>query len=485
MKKIIPIMLALVIAVSAVGCSASKPSEDSTDETKKAAEVTTQAPMEVKSLKAERIGSIDSHKSISFEKGGVYYSDGEKYGIISADGKNDTGAIFTICDDEENYFEATKASPKESDIASLNCFGLYNDKGEEIIPENYASIEVMSEDFAKAIEVTEVTESKDDALVFISNSGTFAKIFPDEDDTMLKGNWVYYNLKTGEKIGDFTGTNRYISSVKGKYLSFATDDQNEIVINPDGEPIPEGATLFENGCYYIDNGTDIDVYDTEDKKLFSLDLTKYYIMEGEIDGFFTARDIEAETGDKDVYVVLNTAGDVVSTKFECESSFNVVNSQYVISDKTACDFQGNKILEGEYSLGTVDDEFNRVICFSTYEDSKEVVIDNNGNILLDTRKDEDVNCSFGDEYYYAYKNNGEEDEYFNFTEKDYSIKGYTLYKWLLESKKGEDDKARLIDTFNGDILIRKYDEYKLVGSLKTKLYAYAKSDNGWDVYQIS
>lgn len=55
-------------------------------------------------LTAEKIATLDmNEKLMSVADGGIYYRSGDKYGVMSFDGKYDTGAIYSYCAPKKNF----------------------------------------------------------------------------------------------------------------------------------------------------------------------------------------------------------------------------------------------------------------------------------------------------------------------------------------------------------------------------------------------
>lgn len=89
MRKILSVLLVLVLAISMLaGCSGKTSINNE-------AEGYTSFPSK---LTAEKIATLDMNdKSMSVADGGIYYRSGDKYGVMSFDGKHDTGAIYSYC----------------------------------------------------------------------------------------------------------------------------------------------------------------------------------------------------------------------------------------------------------------------------------------------------------------------------------------------------------------------------------------------------
>ena len=95
-------------------------------------------------------------------------------------------------------------------IENMNNVGVIDATGKVIVPEEYASVDVLNERFIKVCEVTEQTDSKDDALVFYTERSM--AIFANDDDTFFKGNWYVFDAETESDIATILWENRIKST---------------------------------------------------------------------------------------------------------------------------------------------------------------------------------------------------------------------------------------------------------------------------------
>lgn len=125
-----------------------------------------------------------------------YKSENSKFGITTFDGKNDTGAKYTFCSPKQNYFEvATSEDIDFSNTSSLNCFGLVDATGKQIIPNEYAAIKIINERYVQVSKVTQPAQNEDEALVFYSKDMFVVVGSPSENDLLYKGTWSVYDLQ--------------------------------------------------------------------------------------------------------------------------------------------------------------------------------------------------------------------------------------------------------------------------------------------------
>ena len=72
-------------------------------------------------LESEKIGSTDY--TVHIADSGIYYTDENgKYGVMTFDGKEDTGAIYDFCAPEGPYYTVVSTIPGEAmQPSELNC----------------------------------------------------------------------------------------------------------------------------------------------------------------------------------------------------------------------------------------------------------------------------------------------------------------------------------------------------------------------------
>lgn len=422
-------------------------------------------------LVAEKIGSLDNNR-VKVGQGGLYYSESGKYGIITLDGKNDTGAIYDYCSPNGQFFEVvTNYASDMSDPSSLNCAGLVDANGKVIVPEQYAAISVLNEKYVKVCEVTEKTENKDEALVYYTDSSFSVKL--NDGDALYKGNWYVYDVTTGKKVEGVTGTKAYSISTYGNYIAYYDDNDEKIIVNAKGEKLPDNAQIFDNGCYSIEEGSEGVVYDTNDNKLFTYD-PDGYVPYSNKDEYFAASKYESGGS---TYVLMDKTGKIISAKF---SDYPMLYGELILSDDKLYDFSGNQIAEGTYDYVYFDEQTES--CWILEKDETRSLIKEDGTVIYTNTEEGDIRFETSN---FVIRNTIDSDYfYYSLKEKDFTIEGYSFAPWIIEVS-GENYTSALADVISGETIIEGYNNYKEV-IVDTTLYVYAENyDSGIDIYTIA
>ena len=104
---------------------------------------------------------------------------------------------------------------------SVNCFGLFTEEGEQLLPYEAALIKRLNARYLSVYYATEETTEKKDALLFIPSDGNrswFARNTPKDGDLMFKGYARFYDTIEKRFVGDLTKEDFYASS--GRLLVF-------------------------------------------------------------------------------------------------------------------------------------------------------------------------------------------------------------------------------------------------------------------------
>ncbi len=425
-------------------------------------------------LRLKKVATIQADY-VSLEQGGVIYTaENELKGIATLDGKNDTGAIYTYCNEDEGYFIVADKLPTDAtQISELNVVGLVDAYGEELIPQQYASIEVLNERFARACEVTEPAESKDGALVYYSNEAF--SFMPDEDDTYFLGNWYIYDLTTGQKVPGATGTQPYYAFAYGNYVKFTTDDEKSHKVDAQGKALPEDASLFENGTYQVEDDEKGTVYDKDGDKLFTYDVDGYEPT-GVEGNYFTASKYDSGNS---TYVLLDAKGNVVTAEFP---SWFTVYGRLILCDDKVYDFAGNQVVEGTVEGLRYDERFENIWIVKNGEE----------RTLIDVEGTEIMHYTCDDSLYYEESSfavakrdsDGNRKQFYCLADGDYVLEGsYAVAPWLVQ-KTNEDWTEDLIDTVSGNALLEGYEGYGY-GYSCDDFYIYAQTeDDAFEIYLV-
>lgn len=427
-------------------------------------------------LTAEKVATIDiNEKSITPADGGIYYRENDKYGVMSFDGKNDTGAIYNYCMPKKNFFMVVSAEPSEEmTIENMNNVGVIDATGKVIVPEKYASIDVLNDRYIKVCEVTEKADSKDDALVFYTERSM--AIFANDDDTFFKGNWYVFDAQTGKMVEGVTGTQPYTVTAYGNYIEYSTDDGEDKCVNEKGETLPEGAELLDDGSYIIENDDKGSAYDTNGNKLFDYSTEDYqinYCADGS-DLYLAKKYLESGTK----YMVVNKKGEIVSAEFD---EYPSLYCNYLFVENKLYDFEGNQVLEKEYKRASLD-KFTKKAVMLTADNDDVVIINEDGKVLIDVAASDEISVGSTDFTVGKKSDNGY--TYYSQKDKDYSIKGTSYGPWVVEAR-DENNVVCLVDTISGEILADGYDDFTTSVTANGNFYAFGKNEDGtMDVYLI-
>ncbi len=478
--KILALVLALAMIVSAVsGCGGKdKTGGGASVGTVDVAQDYAEFPEE---LTAKKIGSIDFENFTSNGSGCCYKTEDDKYGIISADGKKDTGAIYEHVNGRSNgYFEVASKKPTEkSSDKELNCFGLVGPTGEEVIPQKYAYFDYINERYYMVCEITEKTENEDEALIYGTES--LISMGADEDDVLYKGKWYVYDVTTGKMLDGVTGTKAQDVVAYGACIAYRTDKDEKIVINAKGEKIPEEAKMFENGYYIVEADTEGTLYDPEGKKAFSYNpKTDFAPCQSAGDHF-----LAMQQGDVTKYAFMDSTGKIISAEFSKTSSDYVANPQLygnmVFYEGKVHDLEGNVIVDGTFEIVNTD-EITEKLWSLKDKDDKYTVIKEDGAVLYEGVDEDPVFISAVDEFSFVKKVDDKE-MYYSLKDKDYTIEGKCLYGWLIETTK-DDESYDIVDAISGKTIIEGYADYQYA-ALNGHIYVYAKTeDGGYDIFEV-
>lgn len=418
---------------------------------------------------------------------GGYYQDlnTRKYGIVSSDGSHDTGAIYYECNPVYNtkyYIVTTTEQPQNSTNGSdFNRKGLVDEFGNVIIPAEYFTLDVLNERFAKVTQATERTFNEDECLVYI-HSGYFSLGNPGEDDWMFKGNWYIIDIQTGMKVPGASGTLPFNAYAKGDYINIETRENGNYIdktINYAGQPLPEGATIFSNGCYTLISGNLGSVYATNGTKMFDYDPYGYVPFTSEDDYFIAKKTVNSVTK----YVIMDETGNIVSAEL-ADDPYIIKGEVYNDWDGNFYNLNGTRFVSGQFSTSFYVEEWfgNNVYILKDSEKDIYLMFDSNGNLLCSEEGLDDA--YFDTSNFTAYNKSGDQYYYYSHKDNGFTIigKGYSL-PFMAKSPSGA--SCNLVSTITGETLITGYDDYTYAGAFSDTMYVYAKKADGtYDVYTV-
>ena len=364
-----------------------------------------------------------------------------KYGVISMNGKKYTGAIYADADYINGYISVRMKEIDTTDISSINSCGVLDEELNTIIPFEYAKFSKVGDRYVYAIKVTERTDNKDEAVLYVSDD--LFTITPGENDVLYKGTWCVYDVKTGKKIDAASGSGDVSIYSYGDIISWTEKDGTTHRVNPKGEELPANITLLDNGAY-ISGST---VYDCYKNKLFTFDLETMSVKGVEGEELFVGFLLK-ETK----YMILDKKGEPVSEyKFD---SRPMVYGNTVISDYIVYDLNGQKLLEENY-ISAYDAGTYRI--FKGNEGSI-AVLDTKDNSVIYRAVDTDITVYSSGE---LYKTIDGKKMRFSYADKDFTIEdsSYTYENGLTVRNDG--DKSEIYDLFTGKSVLGGYDRYTL------------------------
>lgn len=453
--KLVAIFLVIILAGCSASINSSRNQNDVQPET-----------IAKKNISVEKLWNIkvDDDNEICFtHEGSIYYKKSGLYGVMSLDGKSDTGAVYTYLEESygsvnrESYPYYVVSDRKEgNDVASLNIKGLIDIRGNEIIPQKYAIISVLNEKYANAFALVEPTD-------WIS-SGKYFKI----NGIYYRADVYTYDLATGQIVfvnkcvADEYGNRDFITDACGNFLVFDNSGHAETV---DGKVLPQGATLFVNGSYAY-NGV---VYDTNGKKIFEYSKNDYVPVEmisdyieyrlnrvDKIADYYFAQTTQDGTG----YLLLDTSGNAVSDILPGKPQ--LILGELLFIDGEIYNFKGKKIISGKFTNVYYEEEVGDcwvLINAITEDDTQFTYIDNKGNVIYKCTVNDNSNVQVSPFYPYIVYDT-EKKKTFCFADKDFTISGtpeYIVVEGVVEILAHtwfgvQSEKSQTVDVFTGEVL---------------------------------
>ena len=455
MKRLVCVGLAVILAVTGlVGCK--KPQENLHDAVHYDAFPT--------ALTAHKVGTLP--RAGIAAAGGLYYSDGGKYGIMTYDGTVDSGAIYAVCRPLGNHFLVAKSTGNS--IQTMNAAGVVDAQGNVLVPFDYASVVAIDDRFVMAAELTGYTEDKNQSVTSRNDNNG--------EKTYYTGNWYIYDLTTGQKVPGATGSRNYAAySYEGQYIKYVTDDKKQHVVTPDGQPLPTAAVHLNNGYYLIE--AENALYNGAGTKLFTYDPNGYIPCSGEdVSGYILAK----KTADGvDSYVLMDETGAVVSAPLTAKPK---TYGKLLLAGNKVYNVKGELLLEGDFSAIYEDEITHQCWLLSSSFTKEKVLIDGSGKVLYRGAA-EDV--KFIVNHFSLYKKVGEEEQYpYIIAQSAFGQKATPIAPWLLRTD-AEDGTFNLIDSISGNTLLSGYISYSTALIEGDKLYVYATNvDREVELYRI-
>lgn len=458
MKRVYSILLAAVLLLTLTACGGGKQPEKTPDP-KQEPLTYTELPT---ALKAEQVGTI-GRQTIAAQ-GGLYYQEGDLYGIMSFDGGWDSGAVYAVCEPRGAYFlVSTKAEAASDSVTEYNRLGMVDGEGNEVVPMEYASIEVLGDRFVRATEVLSITENEEEKLTY----------FMDGDKQVLcTGNWYIYDLHTGKTVPDATGTKPYIAFDCGGYTKFVKDDQTVITALADGTVISNDVIHLKNGHYA--DPADHGVYDLDGNKLFTYDPDGYVPCDsGDVSGYIVAK---KTVDDKEKYVLLDESGAVVTAEFD---SCPVVHGELLFANNTLVNFDGEAVLEGKYVLSHWEEKYGQLWVVDNGKIRK--AVDKTGKVIYEGNTTAPV---LDLTHKMCYKTEDSHRLYYSVKDQNFSVSGVSLSPFIVKTPDGTTG-YKLVNILSGDTILSGHMNYTVADPGNSLLYVYAQvSDTEIAVYVV-
>ncbi len=431
-----------------------------------------------KKLTATKNGSFsfdEDATSIFAYKGGFVYNIDSKYGVVSFDGENDTGAKYDFCEADEMYFVAGKNYTQDfDDIDSINALGLIDGNGKTLVPMEFAKVEVLNEYYAKAIEVTKITDDEDEAIIYFYSG--IVSFSPSDEDTLFEGKWCIYDLTTGEKVEDLSGKYNTSITAKGKYLTYQDSDGDYISTDASGKKLPKSARLFDNGFYCDEEGSGYAVYDVDGEEVFTVDYDGYIPYNNAGDEYYFAR---KEKDSKYSYALMDNKGNVISDSYD--EYFELRGNAIEFEDKLY-NFDGDLIAEGTYDSISNDEFTGEAYILKNGKIIK--VVDSQGNVLMEETEDDDL--AFDSDANTFRKDSEDGYKFYCIKSKKYSVEGRDIagMPWVILVE-ADNNTYEVVEVISGKTLIEGYNSYK-VAVVDGEYYIYASRTSGkTDIYLIT
>jgi hypothetical protein len=239
-----------------------------------------------------------------------------------------------------NYFVVAtqEVNVDANNPTSLNAFGLVDASGKVIVPCEYSSLSILNERYVWVCNVSELTDDKDNAVTYMSKSGSFS-LYPKDDDYFFKGQWFIYDVQTGEKVEGVTGTKPDRPRVKGPIITYKNDAGTEFTVNEKGQAMPADANILANGMYVLEGKA----YTSDGKEMFAFKKDGFAATRVTDDGkyFIASKYVDYESR----YAVMDMTGKLVSAEFD-DSIY--VYGLLIEKDDMLYNFKGEQVVEGEF-----------------------------------------------------------------------------------------------------------------------------------------
>lgn len=463
MKRILSLTIAILIIISLFsGCGT--PEDENNNKVN--AEFT-------EHLIAEKIGSFEkTGKSYTTYKSGVAYkSDNGLWGVISANGLHDTGAIYAYIQGVGDYYKVRKKELSDvNDFDDINAAMLIDNTGKVIIPEGYAAFSIYGDRYITAAKADGFTSDEKRTVASASEKTmlTFVGELNQDESVWYTGEWVVFDTVTGKFVPGAKGKHNAFVSERGRYITFSDENGETVIMNEKGELLPAKAYLFSDGSYKLENK----VYDTNGNFMFEYNSDEYDISKISGDYYIA----EKYEGDGYKSAIVDKSGKLLSKWFD--DSISMYGELALIGDKV-CNTAGESVIDGTYEQIIFDNIFGSH--WLIRNEDYYTLIDKNGSVFFNGI--DGGESTVWTSYFESAKEIDDTNYFYSFKDNDYTIEGHSFSPWIVETAR-EDSTCALIDTMTGEKLIDGYMDYDYIDKDSLAYYVYAKQENFTDVYLV-
>ena len=495
MKKLIAILLVAAMMFSLCACgseSGSSKRKNKNSEDSAYGEQSYTEPEAEKFFEPAKVQKIGT----SERKAHVYYdSDAGLYGVISVDGKYDTGLKYvhysTTYTDE--YYEArTKKYGAADDFDSINSVELLDPYGNTLIG-GYCHYEVISERFFVAAKVVAINEDGASDFTYETADGRVS----------YDAEFYAYDIKR-DKIVDGVKSHKFFMSASGAFIKFYVDEENFATINADGYEIPEGADFIGDdlttrsdknivgyykiikdgvGTVYNDKNEVVYTFDRDEKDGYGYEPSdfsngyslgsrgyytenQYHAIEVLLDESFTPVSPEIDVGNTHKYQIGLQNTIMLFKNLEEPAPYRLYNTN------------GEIIYETENSLSCEVANSHRgdVPYFLFIDGGQDVIISKDGEIMY--KGSGEAVAEFNHTAYAACRTVGEDCYYFCMKDKDFTVKAKAFASLgpNLVKIDAEDGTKYVVDLATGETVISGYKDYN-ARTLGGDTYIFANYNN--------
>ena len=257
-----------------------------------------------------------------------------------------TQTTYTDASELNGSFVVTEKRPTDrNDFAGINSTGVLNSNLEQVIPCEYALIKSLGSKHVVAYKITEITEDKSEALLYMTSN--MFSLAPESGDTYYKGEWCVMELATGKKLEGLSGTEVADIYVNGDVIIVRIKNKADLRVSFDGTMLPENITFFSNGCYIPNN--EYAVYSSNGEKLFTFDKNDH--VSADMDPNYFLIGITDSSTYKTYYTLVDRTGAPISVSFEKRPT--VYCGKFVCSNNVLYLLDGTKIVEGGISHSVI------------------------------------------------------------------------------------------------------------------------------------